>query len=194
MGTRNLTMVAKDGQIVLAQYGQWDGYPSGNGVVVLNFLKNEMKDNFAEQVDKLRDIKTTDIIKKMTGVTLEELTDEMDAKLMKENPQLSRDCGAGILKVIQDNKNDVLMVYNNVDFAADSLFCEWAYLVDLDKQVLEVYKGFNTSPLDKDERFEFLTEKSEGEYKPIILVKKYSLLDLPSEEDFLKELEGSGEE
>ena len=28
MGTRNLTCVFKDGEYKVAQYGQWDGYPS----------------------------------------------------------------------------------------------------------------------------------------------------------------------
>ena len=41
MGTRNLTMVINQkGEKKVAQYGQWDGYPSGVGVSVLNFLKN----------------------------------------------------------------------------------------------------------------------------------------------------------
>jgi hypothetical protein len=32
-------------------------------------------------------------------------------------------------------------------FLADSLFCEWAYLINLDDLVLEVYVGGNRSPL-----------------------------------------------
>lgn len=31
MGTRNLTAVYLDGQYKVAQYGQWDGYPEGQG-------------------------------------------------------------------------------------------------------------------------------------------------------------------
>ena len=40
MGTRNLTMVInQEGEKKVAQYGQWDGYPSVVGLGVLNFLK-----------------------------------------------------------------------------------------------------------------------------------------------------------
>lgn len=38
MGTRNLTAVYLDGQYKVAQYGQWDGYPEGQGITVLTFL------------------------------------------------------------------------------------------------------------------------------------------------------------
>jgi hypothetical protein len=39
MGTRNATIVIKDNKTKVAQYGQWDGYPSGQGVTALNFLR-----------------------------------------------------------------------------------------------------------------------------------------------------------
>ena len=37
MGTRNLTCVVLDGKYVVSSYGQWDGYPSGQGKTILNF-------------------------------------------------------------------------------------------------------------------------------------------------------------
>ena len=47
MGTRNLTIVRnKEGIIRVAQYGQWDGYPEGQGMTALSFIKN--KDNLAQ--------------------------------------------------------------------------------------------------------------------------------------------------
>ena len=42
MGTRNLTGVYLDGQYKVAQYGQWDGYPEGQGITVLTFLRDKM--------------------------------------------------------------------------------------------------------------------------------------------------------
>ena len=56
MGTRNLTMVInQEGEKKVAQYGQWDGYPSGVGVGVLKFLKNkEMFEKFKANLSKIR--------------------------------------------------------------------------------------------------------------------------------------------
>ena len=31
MGTRHITTVVAEGEFVVAQYGQWDGYPTGAG-------------------------------------------------------------------------------------------------------------------------------------------------------------------
>jgi len=38
MGTLNLTAVMMDGEYKIAQYGQWDGYPEGQGKTILEFL------------------------------------------------------------------------------------------------------------------------------------------------------------
>ena len=35
---------------------------------------------------------------------------------------------------------------DNADFLRDSLFCEWGYVINLDKGVLEVYRGFQKAP------------------------------------------------
>ena len=43
MGTRHLIAVHKDGKYPIAQYGQWDGYPTGQGVRVLAFCQDAGK-------------------------------------------------------------------------------------------------------------------------------------------------------
>jgi hypothetical protein len=52
--------------------------------------------------------------------------------------------------------------------------CEFAYVLDLDKKVLEVYRGFNKTKLKKGERFFEMPglEKTDG-YEPIKLAHKY---------------------
>src|SRR3546814_20563425 len=42
MGTRNLTCVVVDGAYKVAQYGQWDGYPSGQGATARAFLREQL--------------------------------------------------------------------------------------------------------------------------------------------------------
>ncbi|KAF2194392.1 hypothetical protein K469DRAFT_773578, partial [Zopfia rhizophila CBS 207.26] len=37
-GTRHLICVFHKGRFVVAQYGQWDGYPEGQGVTLMKFL------------------------------------------------------------------------------------------------------------------------------------------------------------
>ena len=59
MGTRHLTVIIKDNKIRLAQYGQWDGYYSGQGENFTNFVRNKLKNNlgsFREKVDLIKDI------------------------------------------------------------------------------------------------------------------------------------------
>ena len=48
MGTRHLILVYYKGKYHIAQYGQWDGHPRGQGVTVLGFVRSP------ENLSKLR--------------------------------------------------------------------------------------------------------------------------------------------
>jgi hypothetical protein len=180
MGTRNLTMVVKGGKFKVAQYGQWDGYPSGNGLIVLNFLKTVDLNEFGKKVAALR------------WLTKKEIKDvDNTPDWPKVYPYLSRDAGAKVLSMIMTHEGANKLV-NMVSFAGDSLFCEWAYLIDLDNNTLEVYEGSNKTPITEG-RFKSDDKKLDHDdsnvYHPIMLVKTYCLNDLPTDEEFLAELE-----
>ena len=49
MGTRNLTVVIKDNEIKLSQYGQWDGYFSYSGKKFLEFVKGNLQSKNKER-------------------------------------------------------------------------------------------------------------------------------------------------
>jgi len=177
MGTRNLTLVKSKGKTKIAQYGQWDGYPSGQGATALNFLLNADLVKFTEKVDKLQFYTDAEI-------------NAMSVAEWSIKKWLSRDRGAEILELVYNDKAGKLM--NKEAFAADSLFCEWAYVIDLDKNTFEVYEGFNQTPLEPSERF-YGDGGAKNGYYPIRHVKTFSLSELPTEEQFLKELEPSEE-
>lgn len=99
---------------------------------------------------------------------------------------ISRDVCADILTNIINSTGDVKL-QNNFNFGYDGLFCEWAYLVNLDTNKLEVYCGGSTFCLKENERF-YNKDSNDG-YYGIKLIQEYDLNDLPSEEDFIKELE-----
>ena len=60
--------------------------------------------------------------------------------------------GAKIIAFVR-NQSQPYPVLNDLDFAQDSLFCEWAYVIDFDTNTFEVFKGFNRTPLTEGERF-----------------------------------------
>jgi len=167
MGTRNLTMVIKDGQPRIAQYGQWDGYPEGQGVNTLTFLRTANLERFKSQLDKCH----------------------LSKEVSEDSVFDSRDHGAGILSLVNEVEMDEIPLYDSSGFAEDSLFCEWAYVIDLDKNVLEVYEGFNKSPLAETERFFYLQkENGDNGYYPIKHVTSFPLSELPTNEDFVSRI------
>lgn len=174
MGTRNLVAVVSNGKPKVAQYGQWDGYPSGQGETVLKFILKEMDfDKFKKSVDEC------------TWITEEELESIDKEKWEETHGYLSRDFGAKILGIVQDKPR---ALKNSWDFAADSLFCEFAYVLDLDKKQLEVYTGFNKEAVSDDSRFATLPlEKPDGDYKHVRLLKKYPFSELT--ENTMRDLE-----
>jgi hypothetical protein len=65
---------------------------------------------------------------------------------------------------------------NSYWFAGNALFCEWAYVIDMDKEVFEVYKGFNHSPVPARERFSGLPH--DDGYYPVKMVREYPFSEL----------------
>lgn len=53
----------------------------------------------------------------------------------------TKDAMAGDAKGDAENEPKKIPVRLDLEFANDALFCEWVYVVDLDKEVMEVYGG-----------------------------------------------------
>jgi len=199
MGTRNLTCVFIGGEYKVAQYGQWDGYPRGQGATILSFLSDaKQRRQLKQKVGQCYFATDAEIDAAWAaaGSTDGLATMEMAKKLKGTHPQFSRDTAACVLGLVAGlKKGQRFPVENSIEFASDSLFCEWAYVIDFDKGTFEVYKGWNTGCLCKAERFSSLTKKlkkgeeeKENYYYPVRLVRAYPLSKLPTNEQFLDEL------
>lgn len=196
MGTRNLEVVILNDEVRVGQYCQWDGFPDSQGMTALHFLRDKMnKEQFIQKVQQSSFLTEEEHRAMWVACGASPDSDfvsyDVSKKFAEKYPHLHRDCGAKIFEIIQENESGIKL-QNSVDFAGDSLFCEWAYVVDLDNNTFEVYQGFNQSPLTEKDRFYFL-QKPNSEYYPVKMLKSYSLNNLPTDEDFLKDFEENEE-
>ncbi len=202
MGTRHLICAHIDGDYKLANYGQWDGYPDGQGVDVLAFAQRladepETKIKFLDNLRALRDL---------TAVELREI--ESDAKRhgthwANEYPWLSRDAGSDILDYVL-NQPSGLGIQRDIKFAAESLMCEWCYVLDFDSNTFEVFEGFNKEPLPSGARFGALTPEDKEftdydtgvpyKYYQVVLAAQWPLDGLPTKESFLETFRAKDDE
>ena len=158
MGTRHLqTVITKEGKKVISQYGQWDGYPSGQGVSILKYLKSG---DLTKNQSNLEKIKTP------TKKQIESINKELEENQMEyENGgkyfHFNRDCGSKIHQLIEDGKvkNVQLMTKEEAD-----KWCEGFYTIDFKENY------FKSEYYDK--------------------VKIYQLDNLPTEEQYLIDMEG----
>jgi hypothetical protein len=128
MGTRNLTVVKNlEGTTKIAQYGQWDGYPSYSGIKALEFLRDRVnRHNLLVElqlVEFVGDEEVDTLYKQF------ESTDWENKDFLNAYPGLHRDTGIGILEVVA-NATDTIKTVDNSDFRNDELFCEGVYEVD----------------------------------------------------------------
>ena len=195
MGTRHLTIVIdENNETKVAQYGQWDGYPAGQGTTVVEFLR--MKGNLELLKEKLKlvrfptkeDEKAVDDFMESIGCTDGWMNTEQANEYHKVFPLLTRDNGAEILNMLLKIEQDVFLK-DSTSFAGDGLFCEYAYVIDLYKNTFEIYEGFGKEPLPKNAMFKYLEENKDNNYYPVRMVKKYSLKRIPRVNTFLKHLE-----
>lgn len=139
MGTRNLTIVRSNGKVKVAQYGQWDGYPTGQGQTIADFLSKADIKKFKSKVDKLKIYTNEDIQQAYKDAGHdggEWITMEVSNRKNKAHPALDRDHGAGILELIYNGTVDKVKL--DEGFKNDGLFCEYCYEIDLDKGTVVV--------------------------------------------------------
>lgn len=144
MGTRSAIGFHVNGQDKL-MYNQFDGYPTYMGERVfkdaMRLKKNLGWKKLKQKVENIISI-DMDSDDKPSG---------NDFKKYKKLHDPSVSTGGdwySLLRNLQGNLYDVvkagIMLEAN-NFIHDSLFCEWAYIINLDTKKLEIYAGFQQS-------------------------------------------------
>jgi hypothetical protein len=132
MGTRGLTKVIdKDNVIKVAQYGQWDHYPEGQGAKILSILT---QDRYAvEELELALDKCYFTTEAEREAIYADYNTRYPDSTHMKKFssmvPSLSRDTCGDILNVVRWSAGPVPLM-NESEFEFDELFCEGVYTVN----------------------------------------------------------------
>lgn len=176
MGTRNLTMVIdQQGQTKVAQYGQWDGYPSGVGVGVLKFLKNkDAFDKFKTKLTKVRFLDEEGVDKDFIdsyNKNAPDWSNDIDKRTEEQirwwNTYCTRDLAEEVLTNISNSMDKEILLINREDTAKKDGWVKYSYVINLKENTFGIYGHIDKQP-----------------------IKVYSLDSLPEESTFLSELEG----
>ena len=154
MGTRHRqAVINKAGELKIQQYGQWDGYPEGQGRGILSYLRNGNLDKYQEELDKVNLI-TEEQVKSV----------EDDENWRINYPYMSRDCGSDIHQMVEDGS---VKFVAHIDEDEAKKFCEGFYTIDFQKGlfITEYYSRKVELKLDslptEDEYVEMFIEKDE---------------------------------
>ena len=176
MGTRGITEVTYNDKIVVSQYGQWDHYPSGQGITILNFLRDQ------DNIEKLKNSFELHLTYEASDEELKKIyanyfredgmgTFEDGERFSKDYPSLTRDTGGSILYVIANAKtNELVPLVLDKEFRNDDLFCEGIYEINLDNETFTTIFGETTLTLSFERCLtisddEYLTEAKCGVYQ-----------------------------
>lgn len=170
MGTRYLTCVFINGDYKIANFGGHDGFPESAGAEIVDFLKRLNASKAAMRR----------FIRKLGKCEFEGLT-----PLTRKSEAPS---GVAVLDYIM-KAEPLIILENSISFAGNSLFCEWAYVIDMDKNRLEVFKGLNREPLSPSERFygfDIEADDDDPMYQPCRLLTSFDISSLPDADEFVE--------
>lgn len=216
MGTRGAFGVIVGEQEKIG-YNQYDSYPEGNGVENLRWLRESIADG------KLDEIRQQAIDARLVSDEIKPTPEDVEALRPYTNLGVSEQSTDDWYCLTRDTQGDIGAmlrcgyIEDNHLFPLDSLFCEWAYLIDFDKGVLEAYKGFQkelptagrwagrpTAEEDAESykhHLEYAASQGRepwqpevSEYKAVELLGSWPFDALPSDEEFLAHCERDAEE
>ncbi len=197
MGTRSLTVVIHKGKPVIAQMGLYNGGFSRSGLPVKHWITNGVSSTFKRNLAKCKFISDNDVDmlydKMGSSAYFTALGIDQTEQFNKMYPTLARSTGCEILNILSEKiPYSPIKLIDNYDFGLDGLFCEYAYVIDLDKSTLGVYVGFIAKKWNTTINGLWASCKgTNANYMPIGLIKEFSFseLSLIDDAEYVKMLE-----
>lgn len=178
MGTRGIYGFRKNKKDKLI-YNHWDSYPEGLGADILDYIRKHTIKSMNEVFNRINIADDKKPISEYSEEKLKEyqwLLDKMIRnKKNKQNISIYNVvdeyiCNNGLLNAFDEKR---LNLYNDDSkFILDSLSCEWGYILNLDNNTLEVWKGYQTTPNKNNRYGTEVTHSSFGgvNYYPCLMI------------------------
>lgn len=175
MGTSSILYVMFGGIFVISSATSHDGGPRRDGKEIMAFLSNP---------------KNTDQLRFVARTCFDMFDHLVSSEYFRKAPSgcvvSSTVSGAGFLEeMVMDPACDLEVS----EAPQDMRMMDWAYVIDLDNNTLEVFRGMNRTPLDKWELFYDGEEPDSDGYYPFKAVDSFDLRDPPSYRDFISACE-----
>lgn len=143
MGSRGLYGFYRNG-VTKITYNHSDSYPSWLGKKVVDFIRNTSIHELNQIFDEIVLIDEDD------KPTAEQINNCLPYTNLSVSNQ-SLDDWYCLMRYAQGNlgvyKDGLKYMIDSQDFIKSSLFCEYAYIINLDNNTLEIYEGFQKEPV-----------------------------------------------
>lgn len=177
MGTRGAYGFIKNGKMKIT-YNHYDSYLSELGFNVMKFIAGTSDKELNEIFDKI-------IMVREDNKPTEEQIQECKKYLNLDVGNQNIDDWYCLLRETQGNLNEykkgLRYMIDSKEFMGDSLFCEYAYILNLDNNYLEIYKGFNKD-IETDNDYTQFRQKDER----YVEVKNFDTVPFDSIRELLK--------
>ena len=182
MGTRGAMGVRINGHDHVT-YNHYDSYPEGLGADIVDVLQHNPINKLKNLANYLIPVKED---QEPTVYEIEALRNYLDLTVGQQKETdwycLLRGTQGDFLKFL-----NAQYYIDSYDFLKDSLFCEFAYIVNFDDNVFEVYQGFQKTRHTYGRYANLSREtyaKEVDDYYPVALVATFPLDNIP--EDWIK--------
>ena len=139
MGTRG-SYGFRTGEQDKLTYNHFDSYPTGLGGIMVKFIKDNTNEQLAEYAERMIMVNDGDTPTEQQMAVCQTYFNDNVATGRQEDWYC-------LLREAQGHpdayKNGLVYMIDGASFMNDSLFCEYAYVINMDTKMLEFYKGFN---------------------------------------------------